>query len=393
MSTLTDFFTSLANKIRSKTGSTEVMSPMQMIDAIDDIYTPTQTKTVTAGTSATTVLPDNGFALSSVTVNPTPTQTKSASSSTSAQTVTPDSGKYLSSVSISAISPQRSSGTAASAVGRDNTGPYVYFPYGWWGNYSSERNYTRLTEAQGILVARKQEKTITSSRSAQTVTPDSNYLLSKVTVNALSPTGAYPANTRGSQVDMGATNNYRYVNTTNVPNSNSGTFTFTSSNSNLNGDTVDLTETNTIRYVNANNVYNHGYNNGNSTGYNSGYNTGYSSGYDAGFEKGKRFVLGNHANYIGVRGSNGGELWSTHDQYDILAGTKIRFYDMLGGDNKRIVVSTANAGTFGDIFDTGYTYSTDVSFTLTNGGNISITIMSRDGSEQRAWISFENPSY
>ena len=67
---------------------------------------------------------------------------------------------------------------------------------------------------------------------------------------------------------------------------------------------------------------------------------------------------------------------------------------MTGGNNKRIVVSTANTGVSnGNLFDTGYTYDTDRSFILTNGGDISITIMSRDGSEQRAWIEFENPNY
>ena len=146
--------------------------------------------------------------------------------------------------------------------------------------------------------------------------------------------------------------------------------------------------------------YNNGYNagvaaaDGRANSGSANYKAGYNAGYDAGFEKGKRFVLSNHANYIGVAGSNGGEIYSTHDQYNVLSGTKIRFYNMTGGDNKRIIVSTANTGhANGDIYDSGYTYSTDLSFTLGSGGDISITIMSRDGSEQHAWISFENPSY
>lgn len=99
------------------------------------------------------------------------TQTKSATPSTTEQTITPDNGKLLSSVSISAIQTQ--------------------------------------------------EKTVTASRSNQTVTPDSGKYLSKVTVNKYpnaSGTYTYPANSTGGTYDMGATNNLRYVNATNVYN-------------------------------------------------------------------------------------------------------------------------------------------------------------------------------
>lgn len=100
-----------------------------------------------------------------------------------------------------------------------------------------------------------QEKTVTSSRSAQTVTPDSGKVLSKVTVNALAPTGTYKPTSRVNNNDMGATSNYRYVDTTAVPNSNSGTYTYAA---NSTGGTVDMGATNTYRYVNASNVYTKG---------------------------------------------------------------------------------------------------------------------------------------
>ena len=63
----------------------------------------TQTKSVTAGTSSTTVTPDSGKYLSSVTVNPTPTETKTVTPTASSQSITPTSGKYLSKVTVNAI--------------------------------------------------------------------------------------------------------------------------------------------------------------------------------------------------------------------------------------------------------------------------------------------------
>ena len=60
------------------------------------------------------------------------------------------------------------------------------------------------------------------------------------------------------------------------------------------GSTVDLGARNNYRYVNASNVYNYGYNTGNSagaaSGYETGYNDGYNVGYNAGAASGKKVV-------------------------------------------------------------------------------------------------------
>lgn len=138
MSALTDLFTALANKIRSKTGGSDTYTPPEMVAAIDDVYdagvaagtTPTQTKTVTAGTSATTVTPDQGYALSSVTVNPTPSQTKSAGPNVSTnKDVTPDSGYLLSKVTITPLSHTGTytpaANTAANDMGANHDNRYV----------------------------------------------------------------------------------------------------------------------------------------------------------------------------------------------------------------------------------------------------------------------------
>lgn len=100
-----------------------------------------------------------------------------------------------------------------------------------------------------------QTKTVTATTSTQNVTPDSGKVLSKVTINPQNHTSTYSPTNRAAALDMGANNNYRYVNTNGVPNSNSGTYTFAANDT---GGTKDLGETNTYRYVNAQNVYNKG---------------------------------------------------------------------------------------------------------------------------------------
>ena len=76
--------------------ASQYLSGVQTISAV-----PTETKTTTAGTSATTVSRTSGKYMTSVTVNPTPSQTKSVTMTSSPMTITPDAGKLLSSVTVS----------------------------------------------------------------------------------------------------------------------------------------------------------------------------------------------------------------------------------------------------------------------------------------------------
>ena len=208
------------------TNTTSYTVPAGYHNGSGTVSVTTESKEVTAGTSDVSVSPTSGKVISSVTVHPTPSQTKSASPSTAAQTISPDSGKLLSSVSISAISPQRSNGVAATLTGQDSTGPYVYFPYGWYPqNHATYGSYCRMTAAQAVTACPSQTKTATPTTraaSAATVTPDSGKLLSSVTVNTNSVpntnsgTYTYASGSTGGTIDMGATNTYRYVNAANV---------------------------------------------------------------------------------------------------------------------------------------------------------------------------------
>ena len=68
-------------------------------------------------------------------------------------------------------------------------------------------------------------------------------------------TATYTASSRAASLDMGEDHIYRYINTNNVPNTNSTTYTFAANDT---GGTKDMGATNNYRYVNATNVYNKG---------------------------------------------------------------------------------------------------------------------------------------
>lgn len=99
---------------------------------------------------------------------------------------------------------------------------------------SGYQGWVNGTKITGTFAGQEKTSTPTTrSATAETVTPDSGKYLTKVTVN-----------------------------TNSVPNSNSGTKTITSSDTNWYTGNVDMGATNTYRYVNATNVYNKGKNDG-----------------------------------------------------------------------------------------------------------------------------------
>lgn len=100
--------TGIANAIRSKNGSSDTYTPLEMINAIDDIETGgggiTPTGIININQNGQTDV--TNYATANVSVQPS-LQSKSVTPSTSAQNVTPDSGyDGLSSVAVDAIPSQ-----------------------------------------------------------------------------------------------------------------------------------------------------------------------------------------------------------------------------------------------------------------------------------------------
>lgn len=114
--------------------SGQYLSGTQTISAV-----PTETKTVTAGTSATTVYRTTGKYMTAVTVNPTPSQTKSVTMTSSPLTVTPDSGYLLSKVTVSANLGKKYATGTVSFVREDlDSNRYLQVGYGGpWNGVTS----------------------------------------------------------------------------------------------------------------------------------------------------------------------------------------------------------------------------------------------------------------
>lgn len=122
--------------------SGQYLSGVQTISAV-----PTETKTVTAGTSATTVNRTSGKYMTAVTVNPTPSQTKNVTLTSSPLTVTPDAGYLLSGVTVSANLGRRYASGATTIVETSpgSSGCDVYYNSG--GGTSSGIWYSAIPKA------------------------------------------------------------------------------------------------------------------------------------------------------------------------------------------------------------------------------------------------------
>lgn len=249
MSALTDFFTSLANKIRSKLGTSITYSPVDAISAIDDVYDKGVADTKVGNATADLVyrgrtftnssgvgltgtmpsrirgsaedadtelttsdncpvyvasnsgfatnkdnvdrfymaIPKNGYYTLNNAVLAVPCQTKNATPDISSQVINPDAGKALWGVVVNAITPQRApqSVTAGSAGIVDNK-PFIWIPYGYYPNQGNDHCGIYTTEAVAQAIHRH--------------------------------TGTYTfaANDTGGTKDLGEFHGYRYVNANNV---------------------------------------------------------------------------------------------------------------------------------------------------------------------------------
>ena len=130
-----------------------------------------QEKTADSSTVSQTVTPDEGYdGLSSVTINPYTLDTKTVDSSTVSQTVISDEDG-LSSVTVNPYTVESKSDTLTS------NGQYVFTP-------DNADALSQVTVDVSIDTVNNQSKTVNSSTSSQTVSPDQGYTgLDTVTVN------------------------------------------------------------------------------------------------------------------------------------------------------------------------------------------------------------------
>ena len=129
-----------------------------------------QEKTATPTTTAQNIVPDGGYdGLSNVQISAIQTETKTVTPTASAQDVTPTSGKYFSKVTVNAVPIEEKTATSNGEV-----------------TPSSGKFLSKVIVNVPATAPQLQEKTVTPTKSSQSITPDSNYDgLSKITVNAI----------------------------------------------------------------------------------------------------------------------------------------------------------------------------------------------------------------
>ena len=120
---------------------------------------------------------------------------------------------------------------------------------------SAGKVLSKVTCVSAATPTPTQTKTVTASRSTQTVKPDSGKLLSQVVINKFpDATGTFKCgsnNGASSNNDMGVSNNYRYVDATNVYNRGKAAVTLTVIKTDGWGYNGSKTETITQNYVNS----------------------------------------------------------------------------------------------------------------------------------------------
>lgn len=175
MSALTDFFTSLANKIRSKLGTSTTYTPAQAVSAIDDVYTKGVTDTKVGTAVAGDVLSGKTFTNSS--------SVGASGSMTNNGAVSPSGlncgGSYTIPAGYHNGSGVVTANSLASQTGVDS-GKTAVTAGTMVSGYQGWVNGSKIT---GTFAS--QIKTQAPSTSAIDVTPDSGKWLSKVTVSAI----------------------------------------------------------------------------------------------------------------------------------------------------------------------------------------------------------------
>lgn len=328
MSVLTDLFTSLSNKIRSKLGTTTKYTPAQAIAAIDAVYNKGATDTKKGNAALSDVLATKTFTSSTAGVNQTGTMPNRGAVSPSGLncggSYTIPAGYHNGSgkVTANSLASQTRVDSGKSAV---TAGAMVSGYQGWV-------NGSKVT---GTFAG--QEKTVaptTRSTTAATPIPDSGRYLTKVTVD-----------------------------TTNVPNNNTQPYTPTGDNRNKSS--LDLGgTTHNYRYVNT------------------------ATCYDYGYEKGAENERSTHAGYINLDGYERGECHSRFDLYGLKSYTGIKFKDMRTDARKNIKLTYKDRDGNITTYSSGYTYNSswDPPINIQNGPfDLYIDFWSETGAFQEAW--------